>query len=70
MAKFQQSTPKPTVGSRVGSWLKAPAGGEAAKYGGLGGDYGEATALSVMLAVVLALLSWLYFKLTERWGTS
>ena len=40
MAKFQQSTPKPTVGSRVGSWLKAPAGGEAAKYGGLGGDYG------------------------------
>ena len=41
MAKFQQTTPKPTVGSRVGSWLKAPAGGEAAKYGGLGGDYGD-----------------------------
>ncbi len=40
MAKFQQSTPKPTIGSRVGTWLKAPAGGEAAKYGGLGGDYG------------------------------
>ncbi|HEY5880843.1 MAG TPA: hypothetical protein VIU11_18165 [Nakamurella sp.] len=38
MAKFQQSTPKPTVGSRVSGWLKAPAGGEAAKYGGLGGD--------------------------------
>jgi multiple sugar transport system permease protein len=36
----------------------------------LGGDYGEATALSVMLAVVLALLSWLYFKLTDRWSTS
>ena len=36
----------------------------------LGGDYGEATALSVMLAIVLALLSWLYFKLTERWSTS
>ncbi|WP_022889452.1 carbohydrate ABC transporter permease [Agromyces italicus] len=35
----------------------------------LGGDYGEATALSVMLAVVLALLSWLYFKLTERWSS-
>lgn len=40
MAKLQQSVPKPTVGSRIGSWLKAPAGGEAAKYGGLGGDYG------------------------------
>ncbi|SIO07992.1 carbohydrate ABC transporter permease [Agromyces cerinus] len=36
----------------------------------LGGDYGEATALSVMLAVVLALLSWLYFRLTNRWSTS
>ncbi|GLI26907.1 sugar ABC transporter permease [Agromyces rhizosphaerae] len=36
----------------------------------LGGDYGEATALSVMLAVVLALFSWLYFKLTDRWSTS
>ena len=44
MAKFQQSTPKPTIGSRVGGWLKAPAGGEAAKYGGLGGDsYGTGT---------------------------
>ena len=38
MAKFKQTTPKPTIGSRVGGWLKAPAGGEAAKYGGLGGD--------------------------------
>ena len=38
LAKAKQSTPKPTVGSRVGGWLKAPAGGEAAKYGGLGGD--------------------------------
>ena len=36
----------------------------------LGGDYGEATALSVMLAIVLALLSWLYFKLTNRWSNS
>ncbi|WP_210418493.1 carbohydrate ABC transporter permease [Agromyces intestinalis] len=36
----------------------------------LGGNYGEATALSVMLAIVLALLSWLYFKLTDRWSTS
>lgn len=36
----------------------------------LGGDYGEATALSLMLAVFLGLLSWLYFKLTERWSTN
>ncbi|MDR7183547.1 multiple sugar transport system permease protein [Microbacterium trichothecenolyticum] len=36
----------------------------------LGGDYGEATAVSVLLAVVLAILSWLYFKLTNRWSTS
>ncbi len=36
----------------------------------LGGKYGEATALSVMLAVVLALLSILYFRLTRRWSTS
>ncbi len=36
----------------------------------LGGDYGEATAVSVLLAIVLAVLSWLYFKLTHRWSTS
>ncbi|WP_205828993.1 carbohydrate ABC transporter permease [Microbacterium sp. B19(2022)] len=36
----------------------------------LGGDYGEATAVSVLLAIVLALLSWLYFKLTDRWSTT
>lgn len=36
----------------------------------LGGDYGEATAVSVLLAVVLAVLSWLYFRLTDRWSTS
>jgi ABC-type sugar transport system permease subunit len=36
----------------------------------LGGDYGEATAVSVLLAVVLALLSWMYFRLTNRWSTS
>ena len=28
----------------------------------LGGNYGEATALSVMLALVLAVLSFVYFK--------
>jgi multiple sugar transport system permease protein len=36
----------------------------------LGGDYGEATALSVMLAIVLAVLSIAYFRLTERWSRS
>jgi len=36
----------------------------------LGGDYGEATALSVLLAIALALLSLAYFKATARWSTS
>jgi multiple sugar transport system permease protein len=36
----------------------------------LGGDYGAATALSLMLAVVLAVLSVLYFRLTRSWSTS
>lgn len=36
----------------------------------LGGDYGEATAVSVLLAIVLSILSWLYFRLTNRWSTS
>ena len=35
----------------------------------LGGNYGEATALSVMLAIVLAVLSFVYFKVTERWSS-
>ena len=36
----------------------------------LGGNYGMATALSVMLALFLALASWAYFRLTRRWSTS
>jgi multiple sugar transport system permease protein len=32
--------------------------------------YGEATALSLMLAVVLGILSFAYFKLTNRWSQS
>ena len=36
----------------------------------LGGDYGAATALSVMLAAVLAVLSLVYFRLTAKWSTS
>lgn len=35
----------------------------------LGGDYGAATALSLMLAVVLGALSALYFRLTRSWST-
>lgn len=34
----------------------------------LGGDYGEATALSLMLAVFLAILSLVYFRVTRRWS--
>lgn len=36
----------------------------------LGSDYGMATALSLMLAVFLAVLSLVYFRLTRRWSTS
>ncbi|NLP83275.1 sugar ABC transporter permease [Microbacterium sp. CFH 90308] len=36
----------------------------------LGGDYGAATALSIMLAVVLAVFSAVYFRLTKSWSTS
>jgi multiple sugar transport system permease protein len=36
----------------------------------LGGNYGAATALSLMLAVFLALMSVLYFRLTRRWSDS
>ncbi|MCS7481331.1 carbohydrate ABC transporter permease [Umezawaea endophytica] len=36
----------------------------------LGGDYGSATALSLMLAVVLGVLSAIYFRLTRSWSAS
>jgi multiple sugar transport system permease protein len=36
----------------------------------LGGNYGAATALSVMLAAFLAVLSLVYFKLTSGWSRS
>lgn len=36
----------------------------------LGGDYGAATALSIMLALVLAVLSACYFWATRRWSDS
>ena len=35
----------------------------------VGGDFGEATALSVLLAITLAILSALYFRLTRNWST-
>lgn len=35
-----------------------------------GGDYGDATALSLMLAVALAILSWIYFRVTRSWSES
>lgn len=37
MTRMKQTAPKPTIGSKVGSWLKAPAGGEAGKYGDFAG---------------------------------
>ncbi|MFB6720441.1 carbohydrate ABC transporter permease [Kribbella sp. NPDC056345] len=36
----------------------------------LGGQYGMATALSIMLAMVLGLLSAVYFRLTRGWSRS
>lgn len=36
----------------------------------LGGDYGAATALSIMLAAVLAVLSAVYLRVTRSWGAS
>ncbi|HMO11150.1 MAG TPA: sugar ABC transporter permease [Actinotalea sp.] len=33
-----------------------------------GGDYGGASALSLLLAGVLALLSWIYLRVTRRWA--
>lgn len=34
-----------------------------------GGDYGSATALSIMLAVALGILSAVYFRVTRRWSS-
>jgi len=36
----------------------------------LGGNYGMATALSLMLAVFLAVMSLIYFRVTRSWSTS
>jgi multiple sugar transport system permease protein len=34
----------------------------------LGGDYGAATALSILLAAFLAILSFVYFRITKSWS--
>ncbi|MFI9847940.1 carbohydrate ABC transporter permease [Nonomuraea sp. NPDC051941] len=39
------------------------------RYAFVNGDYGTAAALSVSLAVVLAVLSAVYLRLTRAWGT-
>jgi multiple sugar transport system permease protein len=36
----------------------------------LGGDYGSATALSLMLAAFLAVLSLVYLRATRSWSTT
>jgi multiple sugar transport system permease protein len=36
----------------------------------IGGDYGKATALSILLAVFLALFSFVYFRITKAWSDS
>ena len=36
----------------------------------IGGDYGKATALSIMLALFLALFSLVYFRITKAWSDS
>lgn len=40
LTKLKQSSPKPTVGSKVGNWLKGPVGGQASVYGGMDGGSG------------------------------
>jgi len=35
---------------------------------GIGVDYGKATALSLLLAIFLALFSLVYFRLTRAWS--
>ncbi len=39
-------------------------------FANLGNNYGEATALSLLLAVFLAIMSLLYFRLTKSWSQS
>jgi multiple sugar transport system permease protein len=34
----------------------------------LGGNYGAATALSILLALFLAILSFVYFRITKSWS--
>ncbi|MEV6966990.1 sugar ABC transporter permease [Hamadaea sp. NPDC051192] len=40
------------------------------RYAFVSGDYGRATALSLLLAAALTVLSWVYLRVTQRWSTS
>ncbi|MFU8853072.1 carbohydrate ABC transporter permease [Micromonospora sp. SL1-18] len=40
------------------------------RYAFVSGDYGRATALSLLLAIALSGLSWIYLRATKRWSTS
>ncbi|OKI46041.1 carbohydrate ABC transporter permease [Micromonospora sp. CB01531] len=40
------------------------------RYAFVSGDYGRATALSLLLAIALSGLSWIYLWATKRWSTS
>ncbi|WP_290859164.1 sugar ABC transporter permease [Hamadaea sp.] len=40
------------------------------RYAFVSGDYGRATALSLLLAAALSALSWIYLRATKRWSTS
>ena len=40
------------------------------KYAFVAGNYGMATALSVLLAIGLGILSFVYLRLTRRWSPS
>jgi multiple sugar transport system permease protein len=40
------------------------------RYAFQDGEYGQAAALSVLLAIVLAVLSAIYLRLTRSWSTS
>lgn len=40
------------------------------RYAFVSGDYGRATALSLLLAIVLTVLSAIYLRLTRRWSAS
>jgi multiple sugar transport system permease protein len=40
------------------------------RYAFVSGNYGTATALSVLLAIGLGILSFVYLRVTRRWSNS